>query len=74
MEILELSKYLGGLPVSVLLIAGLIVVYIRGEKRDAVCKADYISMVEKHDEMVAQYQSLVREALVTLTRVGDALR
>jgi hypothetical protein len=74
MDALELAKSLGGLPVSVLAIAALIVVWLRAEKRDAQCKTDYLSLVEKHDEMVAQYQALVREALVTLTRVGDMLK
>lgn len=74
MEIIELSKTLGGLPVSVLLIAALIVVYLRGEKRDVEHRAELAALVDKHDEMIAQYQSLVREALVTLTRVGDFLK
>jgi hypothetical protein len=74
LETLEFAKYLGGLPVSVLLIAALIVVWVRSEKRDAACKADYLILVEKHDEMIEQYQSLLREALATLTRVGDMLK
>lgn len=74
MEILDLAKTLGGLPVSVLLLAALIVVYLRGEKRETEHRTELAALVEKHDEMITQYQSLVREALVTLTRVGDFLK
>jgi hypothetical protein len=73
-EILDLAKTLGGLPVSILAIAALIVVWLRAEKERATCKADILAQSEKHDEMVEQYQALLREALGTLTRVGDFLK
>lgn len=74
MELIELSKQLGGLPLSVLLIAALITVWIRGERREREHREEVNRMLDEHAELTIKYDSLLREAVAALTRAVDVLR
>jgi hypothetical protein len=81
MDILELAGKLVGQPLSLLLLAALILVFGLRERdrkkydedREA-WQVELKTAYDRSEERDAQYTSLVRESVVALTRVADVLR
>jgi hypothetical protein len=73
MELLELVKVVVGQPLSVILLLGLVVVYLRGEKKDLAHQEEVASLHARNEETHAQNSALVRETVAALQRVADHL-
>ncbi len=81
MELLETAKLLASQPAQVILALGLIGVVIlwrrditRFETRDREREEQIEALHSRSEERDAQYTTLVREAVTSLTRVADVLK